>query len=144
PEERNLWVGEGPVLHNLRGAQLIAAMNDGHGAAHTRQEVGLFHGGVAAADDGHILIAKEEAVAGGAGGYAAPAKAGRPRALYVHAEPLRRSAGSHDYGTAFQHLLADPEAEGALAQVDAGDVSGKHFRSEAHGLATEQDRKSVV
>ena len=66
PGEGDLVVGEGAVGHDLAGAQLVAAVHDGDRVGELGEEGGLLDGGVAAADDGDVLVAEEEAVAGGA------------------------------------------------------------------------------
>src|SRR5690606_4539440 len=86
----DLRVGEDPVLHDLRGPQLVAAVDQGHLVGESGQEGGLLDGRVAAADDGDLLAAVEVAVAGGAGADAGPLE----RALV--AEPAGRGAGGDD------------------------------------------------
>ena len=67
--EGDLGVGEGPLLHDLGGPQLTPAVDDGDLVGEAGQEEGLFHGRVAPADDGDLLLPEEESVAGGAGGH---------------------------------------------------------------------------
>ena len=62
-----------PVLHDLRGPQGIAAMDQGDLGGEPGQEGGLLDGRVAAADDGDLLAPVEGAVAGGAGAHAVAA-----------------------------------------------------------------------
>ena len=71
PDELDLRVGEGAVLHRLGGAQGVAAVDDRDGLGEAGEEGGLLHRGVAAADDGDVLVLEEEAVTGGAPGDAA-------------------------------------------------------------------------
>src|SRR5688500_17342107 len=56
------------VLHDLLRAQFVAAVDEGDLAADVGQVQGLLDRGVAAADDRDVLVAEEEAVAGGASG----------------------------------------------------------------------------
>jgi hypothetical protein len=70
PEELDLGVGERPVLHDLAGAQLVAAVDDRDLVGELGEERGLLDRRVAAADDGDLLSAEEEPVAGGAGRHA--------------------------------------------------------------------------
>jgi len=49
---------------HVLGAELLAAVGDVDGVRELRQEVRLLHRGVAAADDEHVLVAEERAVAG--------------------------------------------------------------------------------
>ena len=67
-EELDLGVSHGAVEHDLRGAELFAAVDDGDFGGEASEEESLFHGRVAAADDGDLFTGGEEAVAGGAGG----------------------------------------------------------------------------
>ena len=53
PDEVHLGVGEGALLGDLGGAQLVAAVDDVHGVGELGQEQALLDGRVAAADDGH-------------------------------------------------------------------------------------------
>ena len=56
----------------LAGAQRVAPVHDGDRLGEPGEEGGLLHRGVAAADDGDVLVAEEEAVAGGTPGHAVP------------------------------------------------------------------------
>ena len=58
------------VLHRLRGAQVGFAYDHVDLPADRSQIGGLLAGSVAAAHDRHVLLAVEEAVAGGAGAHA--------------------------------------------------------------------------
>src|SRR5436309_12361633 len=58
----------GALEHDLRGTELAAAVDEGDLGGEAGEEEGLFHRRIAAADHGDLLAAKEEAVAGGAGG----------------------------------------------------------------------------
>ena len=63
PDELDLLVRERTVLHDLRRAQLVAAVHDVDLRGELRQERRLLHRRVAAPDDGDLLLAEEEAVA---------------------------------------------------------------------------------
>jgi hypothetical protein len=67
-EEADVGVSHGAVEHDLGGAELFAAVDEGDLGGEAGEEEGFFHGGVAAADDRDLLARGEEAVAGGAGG----------------------------------------------------------------------------
>src|SRR5438093_3056295 len=67
PHELDLRVPPGAVLHDLGGAQLVAAVEDTHARGVLGEEVRLLHRRVAAAHHHHVLVPEEEAVAGGAG-----------------------------------------------------------------------------
>ena len=89
-QELDLRVGERAVLHDLRGPQLVAAVDDRHLVGELGEERGLFDGRVAAADDGDVLAAEEEAVAGGARRQAVAEQA----LLGLEAEHQRLGAGA--------------------------------------------------
>lgn len=67
PDHLDLGMGEQPILQDLLGAELVAAVDDRDLGREVGQEQRLFDGRVAAADHDHVLAAIEEAVAGGAG-----------------------------------------------------------------------------
>src|SRR5205807_140280 len=67
PDHVYVGIGEQPVLEDLLGTERIAAVDQGHVVAVVGQVQRLLYRGVAAADDGNLLAAIEEAVAGGAG-----------------------------------------------------------------------------
>ncbi len=75
PDETNLGMLESAFLHNLAGAQAIAAMNDGDVRGIFCQEERLFHSGIAAANHCQVFAFEEEAIAGGTGADAPPAQA---------------------------------------------------------------------
>src|SRR5690606_13607051 len=68
PHERDLLVGERAVLQDLAGTQLVTAVDDRHGTGEPGEEDRFLHSGVAATDNGDVLVPEEEAVAGGAPG----------------------------------------------------------------------------
>ena len=100
-------------------------------------EVGrLFHRGVAAADDQHVLLAEEEAVAGGARRHAV---AGEPL-LRRQAEPLGLRAGGDDERLGGDAILLDArdvDGERPLRQIDLLDVTGEELGAEALRLLAE-------
>src|SRR5258706_12006820 len=75
PEELDLRVRERTVLHDLRRAQLLAAVHERDFVGELRQEVRFFERGVAATDDCDVVASEEEAVAGGARRNAPPQQA---------------------------------------------------------------------
>src|SRR5215210_4765949 len=96
PAEGDLLVPEGPLLHDLRRPQLVAAVDQRHLAGELSEEERLLDGGVAAADDRHLLATEEEAVARRAGGDAVTEQV----RLAGDAELLRGGAGGDDQGVA--------------------------------------------
>src|ERR1700674_540003 len=69
--EFNFLVRPGAVDHDLGSAKIIPAVDQMDFAGVARQKVGLFHGGIAAADYGDGLAAEKIPVASRAGGNAA-------------------------------------------------------------------------
>src|ERR1035437_7028846 len=69
PREGDLGVRQRAILHDLRGAQRVPAVDDGDGTHETSQEGGFLHRRVAAADDGDVPLTEEEAVTGRAPGH---------------------------------------------------------------------------
>src|SRR6202021_4027490 len=60
PAEVDLRVGEGAVLHDLGGPQLVAAVDHGHRLREPGQERGSPHGPVGAADARDVALTEEE------------------------------------------------------------------------------------
>ena len=83
---------EQPVLQDLLRAQLVAPVDERDVRGDVRQVQRFFDRGVAAADDGDVLVAEEEPVAGGAGRDALAAEG----LLGRQAEVLGRGAGGDD------------------------------------------------
>src|SRR4051794_32461213 len=67
PDHRDLRILEQPVLQDLLGAEMIAAVNDGDVSGEIGEEERFLYCGVAAANDNDLLAAIEEAVASRAG-----------------------------------------------------------------------------
>src|SRR3712207_7491123 len=108
------------LLHDLRGAQLLPPVDDGHRLGEAGEEGGLLHRRVAAADHDDVLVTEEEAVAGGAG---RDATAEQPR-LVVQAEvPVLRAGGDDDRVRAV-HLVADLDDLRLGGWGGTGDVAG--------------------
>src|SRR5215203_175130 len=63
PDELDLVVGEGPLLHDLGRTQLIPPMDHIDLSGKTGQESRFLHGGVPSADDRDVLVTEEEPVA---------------------------------------------------------------------------------
>ena len=74
-------MGRGALHHDAAGAEAVGAIDERDLGGEAGEEDRLFHGGVAAADDGDLLAGGEEAVACGAGADAVAMSAcslGRP------------------------------------------------------------------
>ena len=128
-----LGLANAPVLHDLAGAQLVAAVDDRDLGGELGEEAGLLDRRVATADDRDVLIAEEEAVAGRAGGHAV---ADQTR-LVVDAEHQRPGAGGHDDRIGGVFVVAHPDFEGALGEVDAGHLLGEELGAEPLRLRPE-------
>ena len=118
PEHLDLRVGERPVLHDLAGPQLVAAVDERDLLGELGEEDRLLHRRVATADDGDVMAAEEEPVAGGAGRQAVSEQL----RLGLEAEHQRLGAGGHDDRVGDVLGLVDPDPERSLGEVDAGDL----------------------
>ena len=137
PHELDLRVRERAVLHDLRRAQLVAAVHDGDGRRELREEQRLFERGVAAADDRDRLLAEEEAVARRARRHAVAEQS----LLVREPEHARGGAGADDDRARAELALADPDAERRRREVDAVGVGGDELGAESLGLLAELDHQ---
>ena len=80
-----------------------------------------------------VLVAEERAVAGRAGGDAAALQA----LLGLEPEPARGGAGGDDHRLGAVLVVADPDAERALGEVDLRDVVRDELGAEPLGLVAE-------
>src|SRR5699024_1407604 len=110
PREAQLRIGLGTARHDLRGAQLVTAVDEGDGLAEPGEEGGLLDRTVTAADHDDLLILEAAAVAGRA---PADALAGEGL-LAVDAELAVGGSGGDD-----QRLRP---VDGAVLEGDALDV----------------------
>src|ERR1035441_990548 len=90
------------LQHNLRGPELAAAIDDGDLGRKASQKQSLFHGRVAAPDNGNLLAREEETIAGSARGNAMADEC----LLVRKAQPAGRSAAGNDESTGQQGLAA--------------------------------------
>ncbi len=118
------------IHHDGFGAEGVAAMNECDAPRDAGQIDRFFHGGVAAADDAHVLVAVEKAVAGGAGGHAPSLE----RFFRGQPEVARRGTGGDDEGVAGVAAGIAREPEGALREVGGADVVAHEARSKARGV----------
>src|ERR1700736_1249373 len=93
----------------------------------TVEEVGLLHGGIAAADDGDGFVTKKEAVAGGASGDTAAEQG----PLFGKAEETRGGTRGDDKSFGLVHIVASRHCEGALGKIDVGYDAGIEFGAES-------------
>ena len=124
-------MGEEAVLQDALGLEFVAPVNHGDFAGEIGEEEGFFDRGVAAADDQHLPVAVEEAVAGGAGGNA--------EALEIlfrwQVQPLGLGAGADDQRIAGIDLAAVAlQPDGLVLQADLGDGVGNDFGADMLGL----------
>src|SRR4051812_46273221 len=118
------------LLHDLRGTQLAAPVDDGHALGEPGEEGGLLHRGVTAAHHDDVLVAEEEAVAGGAGGDTA---AEQPL-LVVQTQVPVLGPGRDDHRVGQVRLVAHLDHLGGGGEVDLGDVARLQLGAEALGL----------
>ena len=93
PEELDLLIGEGPLLKDLGGPELVPPVYKGYRFDDPAQVMAFVHGGVAATHHHHVLTAEEVAVAHCAVGDAAAGK----RVFTGHAQLVVGAAGGDDY-----------------------------------------------
>ena len=130
PGEIDLRIFERLVLHDLRGAQRVAPMDDGHLRREFREERRFFHRRVSPADHHNRLLAEEKPVAGCARRYAVAEQL----ALGRQAQQPRSSAGRNNQRFGVQQVIAHLELERAPRQLHVGDVALDDLGAEALGL----------
>jgi hypothetical protein len=81
PDECDLWVFEGPLLHDFRCAELIAPMHYRHFAAEAGEERRLLHRSITATYYYHLLVFEEGAVASGTRTYPVACSDSIPRSF---------------------------------------------------------------
>ena len=124
----------GPLVHDLRGAELVAAVDDDQLAGELGDEDRVLHRRVAAADHDHLLVLEEGAVADAAGGDAAAAELD----LAGDAEPARLRPHRQDHGFRQVLLVAEVDLlDAAVGELDPVDVVGDEAGAEALGLGAE-------
>jgi hypothetical protein len=129
-EELDLGMSHGAIEHDLRGAELFAAVDDGDFGGEAGEEESLFHGRVAAADDGDLFARGEEAVAGGAGGDAVA-----DEGLFGgKVQPACTGARGDDESAGVDGLFAEVEGEGTFGEIDGAEMGEAQLCSEADGL----------
>ena len=102
-QELDVLLAAGALLHDLRGAELVAAVHDLQVLGELGDEDRVLHRRVAAADHRDVLALEEGAVADAAGGDAAAAELD----LAGDAEPLGLRAHREDHGLGAVGVLAD-------------------------------------
>src|SRR5206468_8883034 len=130
----DLGVRDGPVLHDLAGAEVLPAMEHVDPGREARQEERLLERRVATADDRDLLVTEEEAIARGARRHAAATQPG----LALEPQPEGRSAGRDDHRLPGVLDPSRPGPERPFAQVDSIDVHVDDVRSEPLGLGPEE------
>ena len=118
------------VHQNGLGLELVAAVHQRDLAGDVGEVQRLLHGGVAAAHHAHVLVAVEEAIAGGAARHAATHEG----FFRGQAQILGRCAGGDDEGVAGVGAAVACEGEGALAEIDLVDVVEDDLGLEALGV----------
>ena len=119
----DVGVSDGAVEHDLRGAEGLAAMEQGDLGGEAGEEQSFFHGGVAAANDGDVFAAEEEAVAGRAAGDPVADKS----LLTGQTEPAGAGTGGDDQraGVDFAGRGMQPDRVRAkLDPIQVGELEG--------------------
>ena len=111
----------------------VAAVHQGDVAGDVGQVQRFFDGGVAAADHGDVLVLVEEAVAGGAAGYALAHEGLLGRQAEVHG----RGAGGDDQRVAGVGAGIADQGEGLFGQLGGVDLVEDDLGVEALGVALE-------
>ena len=121
------------VQHDLRGAEVLAPVDDRHFARELGEECRLLHRRVAAADDDDLLLAEERGVAD----CAVRDSLALERALGLEPElPVGRARRDDDRLREVR-VVADLHAERAFREVDGCHVVGEVLGAEAPGLGAE-------
>ena len=132
--ELDVLLAAGALLHDLGGAELVSTVDDLQLLGEFRDEDGVLHRRVAAADHHHVLALEEGAVADAAGRNAASAELDLAR----DAEPLGLGAHREDHGLGAVGVLADLDGvDAAIAQLELARVVGDEAGAEALGLGAE-------
>ena len=131
PDHLDLGVLEQAVLQDALGAEMVAAMHDGHLRGEIGEKQRFLDRGVAAADHHDFLAAIEKSVAGRAGRHA--------KALEFlfrgRAEPARLRAGGENDGFGEIDVAAVAgQAERPLPEFKLGDEIGDDLGADMGGL----------
>src|SRR6266478_4417247 len=124
-DEFDFLVGLGAIDHDFGGTEIIPAVNQVDLAGVPRKKIGLFHGGITAANHGDGLAAEEIAVAGRTGGNAVSDQ-------FSFASQPQQSRGGprgNDQSPRFVGILSGDDLERALTDVDFGYSAGFELRS---------------
>src|SRR6202451_1353804 len=129
-QKRNFLVLLSAIQHDLRSAEVLAAVDERDFRGEARQENRFFHGRIAAPDHGYLLAREREAVTSGAGRNAVSDQL----LLVRESQPACRSATRDDQRASMNNFVADMEFEWILTQVNAGHVAVFIFCAEARRL----------
>ena len=124
--ERDLRVGPRLVLHDLGRAERVPAVDEGHVGRELRQKGRFLHRRVAAAHHHDRLLAKEVAVAGGAGRHAVP----HQRPFGIESQQPRRRSRRENQRARLAGAAARGDPEGRCLQVERRDVALHDLGSE--------------
>ena len=123
-------MSHGAVEHDLAGAEVFGAVDEGDFGGKASEEESLFHGGVAAADDCDLLAGGEEAVAGGAGADAVADEG----LLGGEIEPAGARSARDDERAGVDGLMTDAEGDGMRVEIHGIEMGEAEFGTEASGL----------
>ena len=137
PAHLDLGIVQCPILHDLRCPQLIAPMDQGDLGGELGQEAGLLDGTVSAAHDSDLLAPEEETVAGRAGGQ----PVAEQMLLGHETEHQRLRAGRHDDRVRLVDIVADPDLERTLREIDGRRLGRQELGAETQRLLAEVDHQ---
>src|SRR5207253_4894872 len=119
PDKVDLVVAQHALLHDLRGAQLVAAMNHGYLSGIAREKEGFLRRGIASAHNRHRPVAKEISVTCCARGNTMT----QEPPLGLEAQHLGGRAASDNQRAGFNLLRAELDSERPPGKVHTGNVA---------------------
>mmetsp|Transcript_40323 Transcript_40323/g.95801 ORF Transcript_40323/g.95801 Transcript_40323/m.95801 type:complete len:631 (-) Transcript_40323:73-1965(-) len=117
PDHLDFVMVEHALRQHFARPEGVPAVDDGHALGGARQDEGIFHGGVAAADHHHLLPRVQEAITRRARAHASSPEV----VLALGAQPARVGACRQHHRVRLDAGVVGGNSEGALRQVHLGD-----------------------
>src|SRR5262245_47950598 len=131
PDHGNFRILEQTVLQNLFGAERIAPVHDRDARSEIGEEQRLLDRGIAAADHQHVIAPIEEAIAGGASGYAIALEF----LLGRQVEPARLGTGRNNHAVGEVVIAGIAiDSERAPAEIGSAHMVGNELGPDMLGL----------